>query len=134
MPYLELMYNEEKNRILRILLERSQSDLLTSRLLKHIDSIQEIDLVRHYTGHAQWPIRMQAIAALGRIGQREDLPALLQGLSDREWWVRYRAAQSLVKIIGMNLEELAMILEKLEDPFAVTMLKHAIAEEERRLG
>lgn len=134
LPYLELMYNEEKNRILRILLERSQSDLLTSRLLKHIDGIEEIDMVRHYTGHARWHIRMQAIAALGRIGQREDLPTLMQGLSDEEWWVRYRAAQSLVKISGMNREELAMILENLQDPFAVTMLKHAIAEEERRLG
>ncbi|MGV1100826.1 HEAT repeat domain-containing protein [Thiovibrio sp. JS02] len=131
LPYVAQMYNEEKNRILRILLERSRSDRLTSRLLKHIECSHELDLVRHYIGHERWHIRMQAMAALGRIGQRQDLPLLLQGLSDEQWWVRYRAAQALIRMPGMNREELRLIHDNLEDLFARSMLAQTMAEEGR---
>lgn len=128
LPYVEHMFNEERNRILRILLERSTSDRLISRLLKQIRCGHELDLVRHYAGHSRWHIRMQAVAALGRIGQREDIPLLLQRLGDEEWWVRYRAAQSLIKISGMTRQELEMIRDNLEDSFARTMLGQAMTE------
>lgn len=131
LPYVEHMFDEERNRILRVLLERSTSDRLTSRILKHIQCGHELDMVRHYAGHSRWHIRMQAVAALGRIGQREDIPLLLQRLGDEAWWVRYRAAQSLIKIPGMTRQELEVIHDNLEDSFARTMLAQAMTEGEQ---
>lgn len=131
LPYVEHMFNEERNRILRILLERSTSDRLISRILKHIQCGHELDMVRHYAGHSRWHIRMQAVAALGRIGQRQDIALLLQCLGDAEWWVRYRAAQSLIKIPGVTRQELEVIHDNLDDSFAKTMLAQAMAEGEQ---
>lgn len=128
LPYVEHMYNEEKNRILRILLERSNSERLTSRILKHIQCGHELDLVRQYAGHSRWHIRMQAVAALGRIGQRQDVALLLERLGDSEWWVRYRAAQALLKMSGMTRQELEVIHDNLEDSFARTMLEQTLIE------
>jgi len=130
LPYVEHMYNEEKNRILRILLERSSSDRLTSRILKHIQCSHELELVRRYAGHSRWHIRMQAVAALGRIGQRAEIPLLLERLGDGEWWVRYRASQALLKMPGMTRQELEIIRDNLEDSFARTMLAQTLTEEE----
>ena len=132
LPYVDHMYNEEKNRILRILLERSNSDRLTSRILKRIQCGHELDLVRHYVGHSRWHIRMQALAALGRIGTREDISLLLERLGDGEWWVRYRAAQALIKMPGMTRRELQIIHDNLEDSFARTMLEQTLIEEGER--
>ena len=129
LPYVEHMYNEERNRILRILLERSGSDRLTSRILKLIECGHERDLVRHYLGHERWHIRMQAAAALGRIGERGDIPLLLERLGDDEWWVRYRTAQALIKMPGMTREKLRMIHDNLEDSFARNMLEQTLLEE-----
>ena len=129
LPYVEHMYNEERNRILRILLERSESDRLTSRILKLIDCDDERDLVRGFLGHERWHIRMQAVSALGRIGERGDIPLLLEALGDKEWWVRYRAAQALLKMPGMTREKLQVIHDNLEDSFARNMLEQTLIEE-----
>lgn len=131
LPYVEHMYNEEKNRILRILLERSTSDRLTSRVLKRIECDHERDLVLSHLNHARWHIRMQAVAALGRIGGRQDIPFLLERLSDKEWWVRYRAAQALIKMPGMSRQRLQEIQIGLEDSFARNMLEQTLTEEGR---
>lgn len=130
LSYVEHMYNEERNRILRILLERSTSDRLTSRILKRIECGQELPLVRQYVSHDRWHIRMQAVAALGRIGQRADVSLLLQRLGDEEWWVRYRASQALLKMPGMTRRELEVIRDNMEDSFARTMLEQTLSEEE----
>lgn len=129
LPYVEHMYNEERNRILRILLERSGSDRLTSRILKRIQCGQELPLVRHYASHPRWHVRMQAVAALGRIGQRQDISLLLERLGDEEWWVRYRASHALLKMPGMTRQELQMIHDNLEDSFARNMLEQTLTEE-----
>jgi hypothetical protein len=129
LPYVEHMYNEERNRILRILLERSRSDRLTSRILKRIQCSQELALVRQYVSHGRWHLRMQAVAALGRIGQRSDIPLLLERLGDEEWWVRYRASQALLKMPGMTHQEIETIRDNMEDSFARTMLEQAMTEE-----
>jgi hypothetical protein len=43
--------------------------------------------------------------------------------------VRYRAAQALLKLRGMNDERLEEVRARLTDPFALDMLKHVRAEE-----
>jgi HEAT repeat protein len=36
--------------------------------------------------------------ALGRLGATREIPLLLQGLSDSQWWVRHNAAEALHEI------------------------------------
>ena len=53
----------------------------------------------------------------------------VQLMGDRVWWVRYRAAQALLKLRGMNAEALESVRARLIDPYAIDMLKHVRAEE-----
>jgi len=68
----------------------------------------------------------QAYGRLGGLGQAETLVRLM---SDRVWWVRYRAAQALLKLKGMNSNRLEAMRASLSDPYARDMLEQARAEE-----
>jgi HEAT repeat protein len=79
-------------------------------------------------GHEDWHVRMHAAKALGRIGRRDDVPALMALLSDREWWVRYRAAQVLAGLPFMKPSEVRQIALEASDRFAGDMLRQVMAE------
>jgi HEAT repeat protein len=53
---------------------------------------------------------------------------LIPLLSDKEWWVRYRAAQALSRLPSMRSPRLKSIQAKQRDPFARDMLAQVIAE------
>jgi HEAT repeat protein len=53
---------------------------------------------------------------------------LIPLLSDKEWWVRYRAAQALSRLPSMRSPRLKSIQAKQPDPFARDMLAQVIAE------
>ncbi|MSP98015.1 MAG: hypothetical protein EXR29_12495 [Betaproteobacteria bacterium] len=50
-------------------------------------------------------------------------------VGDRVWWVRYRAAQALLKLRGMTAEGIEGVRARLADPYALDMLQHVLAEE-----
>ena len=75
---------------------------------------------------------MAAARALGRIGQREELPVLLDLLRDTVWWVRYHAAQALARLDGLEPRELETMRENARDAYAADMLGQALAEMGRR--
>lgn len=79
-------------------------------------------------GHEDWRVRMHAAKALGRVGRREDVPALMQLLSDREWWVRYRSAQVLAALPFLKEGEVRQIALESSDRFAADMLRQVMAE------
>jgi HEAT repeat protein len=85
--------------------------------------------VRPLLGHYDWQVRVQAAKALGRIGAVEDVGRLAALLSDREWWVRYRAAQALLELPWLGDPELAALQASLTDRFAADILAQAIAEQ-----
>jgi HEAT repeat protein len=76
---------------------------------------------------------VQAAKALGRIGERADTARLVQLLADREWWVRYRAAQALVELPWLKRAELAALASGLEDRYAADMLAQVMAEQDAEL-
>lgn len=78
--------------------------------------------------HEDWRIRMHAAKALGRVGLREDVPALTVLLSDSEWWVRYRSAQVLAAMPFLKREELQRIAMGTRDRFAGDILRQVMAE------
>jgi HEAT repeat protein len=78
--------------------------------------------------HSEWRVRMAAARAIGRIGNREELPVLLLLLRDPVWWVRYHSAHGLVRLEGLAPHELQALHEGAKDSFAADMLSQALAE------
>ncbi|MFC4653720.1 HEAT repeat domain-containing protein [Rheinheimera marina] len=77
-----------------------------------------------------WQVRVQLAKALGRLGSKDDVPLLLILLQDKSWWVRYRAAQSLLQLPDVSVEEQQHWLQ-LDDPFARDILHQVLDETER---
>jgi HEAT repeat protein len=78
--------------------------------------------------HPEWRVRMAAARAIGRAGNKEELPVLLQLLRDPVWWVRYHSAHGLVRLEGLEPHELQALQEGAKDSFAADMLSQALAE------
>jgi HEAT repeat protein len=111
----------------RLLLSAEDEAVLLA-CLKSLHLPHDAATVRKLIRHHSWAVRTQAARALGRIGTRDDIAALLRALADPVWWVRYRAAQSLVGLPGMRREELEEIKARLSDRYAADMLDQALAE------
>jgi hypothetical protein len=84
--------------------------------------------VRELAGHADPQVRSYAALALGRIGSAADLPTLVELLSDRDWWVRYRAAQALQHLPGAGSGVLDTLRSQVDDAYARDMIDQVIAE------
>jgi len=65
---------------------------------------------------------------IGAIAELDDWPAIARRLSDPEWWVRYRAAQALAGLPGMNTRRLLELRDQQTDRFARDILDHVLAE------
>jgi HEAT repeat protein len=83
----------------------------------------------HYASSPDADIRKNLALAIGHLGDLTETELLMQLMGDRVWWVRYRAAQALLKLRGMNAEALEAVRARLIDPYALDMLKHVRAEE-----
>jgi HEAT repeat protein len=82
-------------------------------------------------GYAASPnarVRETLAEALGRLGGLDQAELLVRLMSDRVWWVRYRAAQGLLKLKGMDDARLIAIRASLTDRYASDMLSQAVAE------
>ena len=88
---------------------------------------EDLTIVRELTRHDAWFVRVQAVQALGRLGVPGDEDLLLLALNDREWWVRYRAAQALYSLRYLSDDEFARIRAR-QQGFARDMLEHVYAE------
>lgn len=114
------------------LLEHTQSPEILSAALKACRHPSNLPMIRTLVAHSTWSVRAQAMSALGRLGGREEMPLLIAGLTDREWWVRYRAARALVSLPVIPHHELQRVCAALSDPFAADILQQALAETSRR--
>ncbi|MCS6897404.1 MAG: HEAT repeat domain-containing protein [Nitrospira sp.] len=95
----------------------------------------DLPIIRRHLFHPVWYVRVQAAAALGKLGTQSDEARLTALLSDPEWWVRYRAAEALVNLRSMTEEKLETLQETLPLPEAQEMLATALAKfRQRRLS
>lgn len=78
--------------------------------------------------HGDWRIRLQAARTLGRIGRRDDLPALTGLLNDSQWWVRYRTAQAIAGLPFLAPGELEAVADNTGDRYASDILRQVMAE------
>lgn len=89
---------------------------------------RDADLAREYLHAEDWRVRVQAALALGRAGSPDDWLGLVELLHDGKWWVRYRAAQSLVTLTASSAGTLSDIVSRLTDPFARDIVDLVLAE------
>lgn len=125
---LEIAHADRAAPVLRCILRDSSDERTIAASLRALQDPRDLPLVRRFASHAGWIVRVQAARALGRMGAAEDRKLLAQLLSDPHWWVRYRAAQSLVALPSVGPGELEKIRAVLPDRFASDMLRQAMAE------
>ena len=123
-----MVYKTVASTVIQQLLQSDVDDRVLGACLKVADGPLELEQVRRLTDHPRWHIRMRAAIALGRFGQKDDCPLLLDMLADREWWVRYRAAQSLVQLPFLNRDELLTMRDSVEDPYGRDMMDQVLSE------
>ncbi len=105
----------------------SDPDVLMAAL-SYIQDPSDLPWAVSAASHPEWRVRMAAARALGRVGGRDQLPTLLELLRDSIWWVRYHAAQGLIRLKGLEPFELETLRENARDAFAADMLGQALAE------
>lgn len=99
----EAMVDARDYRVLEVLLTyaRDADAELRSTALRALSALQHpaaADVVRRGLADMSWQVRAVAARAAGRIGLQECLSALNFLVDDRNWWVRFRAAEALFKL------------------------------------
>jgi len=113
-----------------ILSDPDHDEEVLSLCLAELNDPTAIDLVRMYIAFPSAQVRTYAAVAIGNIGSKEDIILLEMLLNDENWWVRYRAAQSLIGLPFISNEKLSIIKEKTITKRAIEILEQAIAERE----
>ncbi|MEO8224934.1 MAG: HEAT repeat domain-containing protein [Gammaproteobacteria bacterium] len=115
--------------IIRNLLLTSDDERVISTCLQVISNPDDLDCVRPLLGHQRWHVQMQAVVTLGRLGVPGDEERLERVLSDKQWWVRYRAAQALLKLAFVSTDGLRRIQATQTDHYARDIIEHVLAEQ-----
>jgi HEAT repeat protein len=126
--YLQLTHNNSALTAARTIAKSSRDPEILAACLQLLNSSDDLEVIRACLKHEAWPVRVQAAAALGRVGEPEDERRLIPLLSDKQWWVRYRAAQALSRLPSMRVPRLKAIQAKQPDRFARDMLAQVMAE------
>ncbi len=114
--------------IIRKTLMDSTEERLISTCLQIMTRSEDLDLVRPLLKHQRWHVRMQTAATLGRIGLPSDEALLVGVLADPQWWVRYRAAQALLKMSHVGEAGLRRIAATHADKYARDIVNQVLAE------
>ena len=115
--FLASVRNHRALPFIRPLLDRTplHEDVLASclSLFGQCSDPRDLPIVRQYTAHPTWFIRVQAATALGKMGVEEDSAILIGLLNDTHWWVRYRAAEALSVLPTMTDDKLSLLVQTL---------------------
>lgn len=78
----------------------------------------------------RWELRAVVASALSNFGVDENQEALIDLLCDREWWVRFRAAESLKQ--SKHIKAILNQVKKRNDRYALEMLQFALDKQALR--
>ena len=84
--------------------------------------------VRGFLPHPDWRVRVEVARFLSSFGDENDIPSLRLLLQDKQWWVRYQAAQALVSMPFFGPEALKALRDQTDDALTTGMLDHVLAE------
>ena len=128
--YLELAHAQSAVPAVRqIAAENNDLEVVTA-CLRIFQDPEDLPAVREYLKDERWQVRLQAAVCLGRIGTAADISGLAHACGDQEWWVRYRAAQSLADLPFVSAAQLAELARDHQNDFARDILTQVIAERE----
>jgi HEAT repeat protein len=128
LKYSELARGETIDQLVELILRERDEPAVLSAAMKATSGQGGVPRIAALTRHEAWYVRMQAAKLLGRVGQERDLPLLEHLLGDREWWVRYRAAQAIVSLPFVGPGALRALRDRQTDAFAGDMMQQAMAE------
>ncbi len=118
---------ETANECIRYWLGRTRSGEVISICLQMIKDPRQRNLAHGYLDHPIWYVRMQAVSALGRVGNRDDVEGIVRMLTDKEWWVRYRAAKTLAEMPHLAPKKFDEIRNAQTDRYARDVLDYVAA-------
>lgn len=113
---------------IRRILSNVRTHETLAQCIKFLHEPEDLPVVRTNLQHSSWVVRLQVAKALGRFGATEDTARLAELLSDPVWWVRYRAAQALIRLLRGDMQKLSTVRSQLNDRFAQDALEMAMAE------
>lgn len=128
LKFARLMEPEVLDALVGDLIASSNDPGVLSAALKLFSGYEGVPRLEWLTQHETWYVRMQAAKVIGRVGQEEHLQLLESMLDDPEWWVRYRAAQSIASLPFLGPNQLRKLQKKQSDRYAVDILQQAFAE------
>jgi hypothetical protein len=109
------------------LLEGDDIDIIIAALRVPVSPVS-LPRVRALAAHPDWRVRLHAARTLGGIGQPEDVDILKGLLSDRQWWVRHRAAEALAALPFLSLDQVKELGAANADPYAGSMIRQVLAK------
>jgi HEAT repeat protein len=112
-----------------LLRRHADDDHIVAATLLVVQDPKVLPELRRFADSADADIRKNLAQALGRLGDPGEAELLLRLMCDRVWWVRYRAGQSLLRLLGTDVTTLDALRSQLADPYALDMLEHVRAEE-----
>ena len=128
LQFARLIEAEILDALVADLLRNSSDPGVLNAALKLVSGFGSVPRIAALTQHDAWYVRMQAAKVLGRVGQQEHLSLLEAMLDDAEWWVRYRAAQSIAALPFLGPNQLRQLRRRQADPYSVDILQQAFAE------
>lgn len=98
------------------------------RSLASINDHSVTDQIAALGDDPSWEARSSVMLALGRLGATQQIPLLLQGLSDREWWVRFNAAEALYTLGETGIAALKEAVDHHVDAYGRDMSRQILQE------
>jgi HEAT repeat protein len=129
LDYLGCASPSAAREICRDVVTTSSNGELVAAALKTLATVaqaEDADLGRRFAEDERPFLRLAALRVLKETATPQDLPLLEKMTSDSSWWVRQRAAETLVSIDTGN-EIAARVLEAHEDPYAKAAVTAALA-------
>ncbi|QKS72901.1 hypothetical protein FLK61_40595 [Paenalkalicoccus suaedae] len=105
---------------------RTETRLKALRAIAFSKKLRDSSKLTPFFTSEIWQERMYAAKVVGAIEDKTLLAKVKPLLSDREWWVRYAAADT---IATFGISELYETLPSLEDPYAEDMIRQMITRE-----
>ncbi len=129
LPWLARVDSILANEVAVELLRRHKDDVhVVAAALLVVLEPQELPGLLHFSTSADADVRKNLAQTLGRLGGPTETGLLIELMCDPVWWVRYRAGQSLLKLLGAESLTLETLRAQLKDPYALDMLEHVRAE------
>jgi len=136
LDYLSCASPSAAREICRDIITTSSNGELVAAALKTLATVaqsEDADLGRRFAEDERPFLRLAALRVLKETATTQDLPLLEKMTSDSSWWVRQRAAETLVSIDTGN-EIAARVLEAHEDPYAKAAVTAALAGQRATAG